>query len=141
MGGECWYCHWGWAQQVYDIFLRATEDIEIAIDEFNAQSDWKIICEPESAWRALEYGPAHIVWSDENWDSAEWCLKYCDRPEFLEWNPTVLEIVRRSLRELAALPDHIREAQPADYHGEHPENYPPAVGITMVGKSLVRGWE
>ena len=117
-GGICWYCYWGWPKPIADIYLRAKDDIDAI-----AWSDGE---------HALKYGPAHIVWADENWDSAEWCLKECDSTSFGDWNTATLEIVRRSLRELAELPEDIRESQPAEYDGEHPEKYPPRDGLEMV---------
>lgn len=51
----CWYCHWGWAKPVADIY-------EKAVDLLDGDSS------------PLEFGPAHVVWSDENFEMAEECL-------------------------------------------------------------------
>jgi hypothetical protein len=116
----CWYCHWGWPRPVYDIYRRALANLD-AIPGWDGEY-------------ALTSGPAHVVWADENWDSAEWCLAECDKTG-AHWDhfpPAVLEIIRQSLRELRALPEDQREVEPEDYDGEHPERYPPPAGVEMV---------
>lgn len=135
-GGICWWCHWGWPKAIRDIYDRAEKDIDDILDTYpcekNGWNCWE--GEPICGEYALEFGPSHIVWSDENWDSAEWCLKYCDEPQFKDWNPEALEIVRRSLRELEALPEHFKLA-PNGYDGQHPENFPPTLAMgEMVRK-------
>jgi hypothetical protein len=119
--GVCWYCHWGWSKEVAAIYDRAVADIE----RLNEEDDpWP----PYEAESALHYGPAHIVWADENFyrDSVQWCLDHFD--EYRRDMPDpVAAIVRRSLVELLALPDAVLDPEPADYDDEHPENYPPAV--------------
>ena len=106
---KCWYCYWGWAKPVAEIYLRALADLggnEIPLD----------------------YGPGHIVWGDENFDSAEWCLEHFD--EYADGlSEHEKRVVRRSLEELVALPMEVRCVEPEDYDGEHPENYPPAVEV------------
>lgn len=105
--GICWYCYWGWAKPVADIYDKA-----LALLGGNESP--------------LHYGPAHIVWDDENWDSVEWCLKHFD-----EYADDLTEhekhVVRWSLEELAKIPMNTRCVEPDDYDGEHPENYPPSV--------------
>jgi hypothetical protein len=119
----CWYCHWGWAKPVAEIYKRAFEDLK------------KL---PGDAYIALNYGPAHVVWADENFDSAEWCLKDFDNwcAEYqtkVDLDDEQLAIVKRSLEELAAMPLTEREAGPPDdYDDEHPENYPPTVEVENV---------
>jgi len=83
---------------------------------------------------ALDFGVGHIVWSDENWDrsSIEWCIKQPDESDY--WTPEQHALAVESLKELLAVPDEIRECEPADYDGEHPENYPPPAGLVMVTK-------
>lgn len=123
--GTCWWCHWGWPREIAEIYLRAEKDIDEAIlNTATEANDWHTVEEPLSGEYALEYGPAHVVWSDENWDLAESCLKDCDDPLHADWFPPALEIVKRSLRELAALPEELKRT-PKGYDGEHPENYPP----------------
>ncbi|GAH80793.1 unnamed protein product, partial [marine sediment metagenome] len=53
---SCWYCHWGWAKPVAEIYTAALA----ALDGDSS---------------LLEYGPSHIVWADENWDWAERSLE------------------------------------------------------------------
>lgn len=128
-----------------DIYRKAESDINAALAHLGQQvcdddvegmshllQHWDTRRRPHSGESALEYGPAHVVWADENWDCAEWCLKKCDDPEWSDFPPLVLEIIRRSLRELIALPKEIREPCPEDYDDEFPENFPPPAGIEMV---------
>jgi len=110
--GICWYCYWGWPKSVAEIYKQA-------IDKLGGDSD------------PLHYGPAHIVWDDENFDSAEWCLEHFAEYKG-DWTDSDLDIVRWSLVELAKLPMNIREIVPGDYDDEHPENYPPDVEVVKV---------
>ena len=57
----------------------------------------------------LDYGPAHIVWDDDNYDSAEYCLQTFDEMQY-KYTPEQLAVVRWSLQELAKIPIGIREA-------------------------------
>lgn len=125
-GRLCWWCHWGWPKVIRDIYDRAERDIdEVLLSVCCEANGWEMWGgEPSWGKSALEFGPGHIVWSDENWDSADWCLRQCDGPMFDDWHPEALEIVRRSLRELMALPEEVKTT-PAGYDGQHPENYPP----------------
>lgn len=110
--GICWYCHWGWPKVVADIYDKALSDL----GEYDSP---------------LHYGPAHIVWEDENFDSAEWCLEHFD--EYTgDHSIKDLVIVRRSLEELAAVPVDDRCVEPDDYDGEHPELFPPPKDVEMV---------
>jgi hypothetical protein len=108
--GICWYCHWGWAQPVAEIYERALA----ALDGDES---------------ALEFGPSHIVWSDENFEdhSIDFCLKECDKiGEYAErFRDAEIAIVRRSLEELRAIPEAVRACQPADYDEENPDRFPP----------------
>ncbi|RPI88732.1 MAG: hypothetical protein EHM41_00215 [Chloroflexi bacterium] len=109
----CWYCYWGWSKPVADIYTRAL--IKLDGDE-----------------SALHYGPAHVVWEDENWDCAEDCLKDFDQYTNTNHTNEEWEIVRDSLKELIQISIEIRDPEPEEYDGEHPEQYPPAPGIEMV---------
>ena len=110
--GICWYCYWGWPKPVADIYLKALECLD-------------------GNKSPLHFGPAHVVWEDENWDSAEWCLEHFDK--YVGDNSEAdLAIVRESLKELVKLPMAVRCVEPEDYDDEHPEAYPPAAGIEMV---------
>lgn len=109
--GICWFCHWGWPKPIADIYIRALHDL--------GGDD-----------RPLHFGPAHVVWEDENFDSAEWCLE-----NFEEYaggfSEKDLVVVRRSLEELTRLPLSIRR-EPEGYDDEHPEMFPPPEGLAMV---------
>lgn len=110
--GICWYCHWGWPKPVAEIYQRALRDLD-------------------GDDSPLQFGPAHIVWSDENFDSAEWCLENFEQYKG-DYSEESLLVVRRSLEELAALPLEVRCAEPDDYDDEHPQMYPPPSGMEMV---------
>jgi len=132
---ECWYCYWGWSKPVHDIYAKAIAAVNDALlNAANESNDWKQPSQPYDGKSALEFGPAHIVWSDENWDCAKLCLKECDKKQWRKWPTDVLEIVRQSLRDLIALPAEVREPCPSNYEGEHPQNYPPPPGVEMVKK-------
>jgi hypothetical protein len=112
----CWYCYWGWPKQVADIYARAVADLD-----------------GDSS--PLEFGPSHIVWSDENFEESNirYCLGACDDPKQGErYSDHELTIVRRSLAELLAIPESIRCCEPADYDEERPANFPPPAGLEMV---------
>jgi hypothetical protein len=108
----CWDCHWGWPKPVADIFLEA----KTALDGDDTP---------------LLYGPGHIVWADENFDSAQWCLENFDKYRG-DLTDEEAAVARYALEQLAALPDAVVFVCPPDYDGEHPENYPPPVGVEMV---------
>lgn len=110
----CYWCYWGWPEPIVAIYERAYRDIEALGD---------------SGEYALERGPAHVVWEDENWYAAAACLPDCDKPEeFYEGvTSAVMAIVKRSLEELVALPDEVKDV-PAAYEasgGLVPRDYPP----------------
>jgi hypothetical protein len=112
--GICWYCHWGWPKAIRDIYDQALKKIN------GNQS-------------ALYYGPAHVVWADENFDLAQSCLDSFD-----EYSKELSEeekiVVRWSLEQLLLLPENIINSEPKDYDGEHPENYPPPSNIEWEKK-------
>lgn len=108
----CWYCHWGWAKPVAEIYKRA-------LDDLGGDST------------PLHYGPAHVVWDDENFDLAQGCLDDFEKYG-AGFSERELAIVRRSLEELASLPMEERDIWPDDYDGIHPENYPPSVETVKV---------
>lgn len=130
----CWYCHWGVSKPVAEIYKRAFRDLNGGVyeDGIEARAYW-----------ALNYGPAHCTWADENFERelvqseldgfdewvAGWNRDYDWRVKF---TPEELAIVRRSLQELLALPDEQLNPEPQDYDGEHPEQYPPAVEMEHV---------
>jgi len=102
--GNCWWCYWGWPKPIHDIYTRALELLDGDI-------------------MPLNYGPAHIVWEDENWDCAQWCLDNFDKYPS-DYSAEHLAIVRRSLEELL-LVDEKYKLEPEGYGGENPENFPP----------------
>lgn len=109
--GICWWCHWGWPKPIRDIYDEALRKLDG--DE-----------------SPLHYGPAHIVWEDENWDSAQWCLDnfddYCG-----DHNKEDLAVVRWSLEELLKVDERFK-CEPDDYDEENPSNYPPPSDWVMV---------
>lgn len=110
--GICWYCHWGWPKPVADIFLEAKAALNG--DDY-----------------PLMYGPAHIVWADENFDSASWCLENFETYR-RDMSDAAAAIVRCSLEQLAALPESVRNAEPEDYDDANPDFFPPPDGMEMI---------
>lgn len=112
--GICWYCYWGWPKAIADIYKAALDKLD--------------------GWESpLHFGPAHIVWEDENFDSAEWCLEHFE--EYTgndDYTAEHYAIVRWSLEELAKLPMSERDVEPANYDEKHPELFPPPAGLTMI---------
>jgi len=113
--GICWYCYWGWPKAVADIYLEA-------LAALNGDET------------LLKFGPAHIVWSDENFDGAQWCLDHFDEYRREEYSDAEHEIVRESLRKLLLVPEELRDCVPHDYDDEHPENFPPPAGVEVIRK-------
>lgn len=109
----CYWCHWGWPREIFEIYDRARTDLGGFTDP-------------------LEFGPAHIVWSDENWDSAQWCLDHFDEYRG-DYEDADLEIVRRSLVELLALPEEMK-VPPKGFDGDNPSASPPPVHWECVRK-------
>lgn len=108
----CWYCYWGWAKPVADIFKEA-------VDRLRGDDS------------PLLYGPAHAVWYAENWDSVDWCIAHFDEHKG-DNSEEDLAVVMWSLNELQKLPLQQREIAPPDYDGANPENFPPPVGVVVV---------
>lgn len=83
----------------------------------------------------LNFGLGHIVWSDENFDFAEWCIEHFDEYKG-DFSDAELMVVRQALRqaleELAKLPENNRCVEPDNYDGEHPELFPPPNDIEMI---------
>lgn len=119
-GGECWYCHWGWSKVVSDIYKEAERRLG-DLDTRGTQND------------PLHFGPSHIVWDDENFDSPEWCLEHFEDNNYGDkCTAEELAIVRWSLEELAKVPLDQRCIEPKEYEGDHPENFPPASNVVMA---------
>ena len=93
---ECECCE-RWPKVIADIYRRAVWDL--------GGDD-----------NPLLWGPAHVVWEDNNFDCAESCLRDFDemvqrlnmRDDF---NEDQLIIVHRTLEELAQLPMSIRDGE------------------------------
>ena len=108
----CWYCYWGWPEQVFAIYKKGFDVVG------------------ESG---MDFGPAHIVWADENFDaeSIRWCI------DNAEWHrgdlaDEDLAVVVEGLHELLALPENILCCVPSDYDGYNPQAYPPPDDLRMV---------
>lgn len=122
----CWWCHWGWPEQVASIRRQAERELA----DLEERSD---------KYDPLEFGPSHVVWSDENFDDrcVRACLKDCDKgAAYYGMNDKELDIVRRSLERLLAVPKEYRTV-PKEYDGENPERYPPPEGWVMDRKQGV----
>lgn len=105
----CYWCYWGWPKPIHNIYTRAVEKLG-------------------GSERALEFGPAHVVWADENWGSAQWCLDH-----FEDWekddndgrfDERELEVVKQSLVELLSVQDEYKHP-PEGFDDESPEKFPP----------------
>lgn len=105
--GVCYWCHWGWPKPIRDIY-----------DD----------CVKKHSQSLLLYGPAHIVWADENWGSAQWCLDHFDenKGDFSHCGEKAFAVVRESLERLLKVPDEFK-IEPGGYvAGEHdPADFPP----------------
>jgi len=110
--GICWYCYWGWAEPVTKIYNQA-------LDRLKGDD------------QPLLYGPAHIVWEDENWAYAEACLADFDQNKSY-FSEEELAVVKWSLQELIKIPLPLREIEPDNYDGKNPINYPPEKGINVI---------
>lgn len=111
--GICWYCHWGWAKPVADIYDEAKKRL-------NGYEG------------PLHFSSSHIVWEDENFDSAEWCLENFEKYKNDNYSEEQHAVVKWSLEELSKIPMEIRCCEPDDYNEENPENFPPPKGLEMV---------
>ncbi len=113
----CWYCHWGWAKQVFDIGKK--HETRLRDSE-------------------LAFGPGHVVWSDENFDTSiiEACIREAEEHRG-DLSDAELAIHVEALKELLTVPEEIRNCEPEGYDGEGDTSlFPPAAGIEMVKGSL-----
>ena len=112
--GICWYCHWGWPKKIYDIYKKYSS--------MRACPD-------------LDFGPGHIVWSDENFDDAsiKYCINACSNSKgyYNDYTEKGLSLIKESLIELLNIPENERCVEPDNYDDEHPEKYPPPKHIEM----------
>lgn len=114
--GICWYCYYGWSKQVADVD-----------DKYLALTNEEV----------MHYGPAHIVWDDENFEmgSIQYCIDSAGKWNE-EWNKgrfadEDVALVVESLKELMLIPEEIRCCCPEDYDDENPDKFPPS-GVEMV---------
>lgn len=122
----CWYCYWGWPKQVADVYAEAE----------------RIVGES-----AMEYGPAHVVWGDENFDDVniESCIADCRRllasgalpdEDGIFYNgPETASVVLKSLVALRALPLKIRRPRASWDSDKDVQDRPPPKGMVMVKAS------
>lgn len=108
----CWYCHWGWAKPVADIY-------QTALAKLGGDS------------APLVWGQSGIVWGNENFHLAENCLGQFNEQEE-GYTPEELAVLRWSLEELVKLPLDVRCVEPEDYEGDDPQLFPPPAGVEMV---------
>ena len=106
----CWYCHWGWPLPAVKIYHEALSKLG-------------------GNYNPLDLGPGHIVWGDENFNSAQYCLDHFDDWPTNYDSPEDLEVIRWSLEELTKIPPEQLDAKPENYDGVHPEDYPPLVPV------------
>jgi hypothetical protein len=111
--GICWFCHWGWPKQIADIYQEALAKL----DGDNSP---------------LHFGPAHIVWEDENFDSAQWCLDHFDKYKG-DYSEAQLAVVKESLVKLLSVPaEYKTEPDGYDDDDENPQRFPPPAHWEMV---------
>ena len=114
--GICWYCYWGWAKPVVDVY-------EEAVRRLGGDSD------------PLHFGPSHIVWEDENFEdrNIDYCLSLIETEgQTFNLAQETLSVVRWSLEELRRIPERSRDPMPDDYDDEHPELFPPPGDVVMA---------
>ena len=136
MSYYCWWCYWGWPLAIIEIYERARDDIDALLPIPSAENDWtEWQGAPLTGEQALRWGPAHCVWEDENFDGDfSFEFRKCDEIEKrANWHPGAMDIVRRSLRELQALAEGIRN--PAPTYGlkddDEPSDFPPPAPLLM----------
>lgn len=116
----CYFCYWGWPRQIYDIYKEAVRRLR-------------------GDNTALRYGPAHVVWEDENFGCAKQCLDDIETydGDLLKYE---LEVVRWSLEQLDKVPDEIKniadEYERAFEANEkiNIKDYPPPKHLEMIKK-------
>ena len=111
----CWYCRWGVPVAVADIYYIAEKKLG------------------ETFPMAMHYGPAHIVWDDNNLsdENIKWCIEHFD--EYKHGYPeSELEVVMWSLKELLKIPEKERDIAPEDDEGCHLMDIPPTVETVRI---------
>jgi hypothetical protein len=109
----CPFCKFGWPKQIAEIYQR---HIETAGDS------------------AMHFGPAHVVWEDENFEreSVQWCLDHFDEYAREDHIPEEHAAVRQSLIELLALPDDILDPFADVDWDSDPSTWTAPAGIEFV---------
>lgn len=110
----CWYCYWGVAKPVADIYQWAVDN---------------------AGWQVIEYGPGHIVWSDHNLEDGhiDACIADAEDRIFRKrYSAEELGVAVEALKRLRKVPENVRCCEPAEYKGENPELFPPPAGLVMV---------
>jgi len=110
--GICWWCHWGWPVEIRDIYESAVEKLDGFEDP-------------------LHWGPSHIVWEDENFDCAQYCLDNFEKNK-RDYSDEQLSVVRESLELLLALPDEFKNEPEGYDEDSKPEDFPPPANWKMV---------
>lgn len=109
----CWWCYWGWPKPIADIY-------DDCVEKLGGSSG------------PLHWGPAHVVWADENWGSAQQCLDTFDAFCSDYMTEEQLAVVRESLERLVALPAEWKREPEGYGEGSVPEDFPPPAGWEMV---------
>lgn len=119
---QCYFCGWGWPPEVTAIYKRCVTRLE------DAKAD---------AYDLMHFGPLHIIWERENFDDLTFCLENFDRfaKEGMDdgkGTARQYKILKKSLLELAALPDDVRYPPSAQAYEDaasrghaNPADYPP----------------
>ena len=107
----CWFCTWGWPKPIADIYQAALKELD--------GDDLPLL-----------YGPAHLVWADENFDSAQWCLDHFEEYK-RDLSEKEQQVIRESLEQLLMV-DEEYKCEPEGYDGENPQDYPPPKHWEMV---------
>lgn len=104
----CWYCYWGWAEPVANIYIEAVKKLG---------GDFFMYC-----------GPAGIVWANENFntEAIEYSIdNFEEMASGTEMDARERAIIMWSLTELLKIDEEERDIEPKDMEGG-PENYPPS---------------
>ena len=110
----CCFCYWGWPEPIAKIYFKAVADLRE-----NGGNVW-----------SLHFGPAHIVWEDENFDCAQWCIDNFEKYSG-DYSAADLEVVMRSLRELVEVPDELKEC-PEWFDDNEPGLRNPFPGVKLI---------
>jgi len=81
--------------------------IDEIYQKYEARLD--LLSGPGTGFSALNFGPAHIVWEDHNFEDRhiEYCIRHAQEHR-AKLTDAELELVLESLQELLTMPEHIR---------------------------------